>query len=215
MKRITGSWLAVLAAGLLMVAIAPARADNPLGLYVGAGVGVSNVGNNNGYNYCDCYPYGYYGGYNNNNNVAWKAMFGMRPIPMFGAELEYLDFGSSDGYNGYYNNFYNYGANTHPKSTMLYAVGYLPIPVPNLDVFGKLGAGRLETNIGFNTYPCNYPAVNCTPITYTINQTNTKFAYGAGVQWRYQDFAFRAEYEGVSSEYGNPEAIMVSVTWTF
>lgn len=214
MKRITGSWLAVISAGLLMAAVAPARADNPLGLYVGAGVGVSNVGNNNN-GYCNCYPYGYYGGYNNNNNVAWKAMFGMRPIPMIGAEIEYLDFGSSDGNNGYYNNYYNYGANTHPKSTMLYAVGYLPIPVPNLDVFGKLGAGRLQTDISFNTYQCNYPAVNCAPTTYSVNQTNTKFAYGAGVQWRYQDFAFRAEYEGVSSEYGNPEAVLVSVTWTF
>src|SRR5271166_3488395 len=121
MTRMTESWLAVLTAGLLMAAVAPARADNPLGLYVGAGVGVSNVGNNNNNNYCNCYPYGYYGGYNNNNNVAWKAMFGMRPIPMIGAEIEYLDFGSSDGNNGYYNNYYNYGANTHPKSTMLYA----------------------------------------------------------------------------------------------
>ena len=44
----------------------PALADNPLGLYIGAGVGASNVGNNDYYN---GYPYGYYGHYNNGNNV--------------------------------------------------------------------------------------------------------------------------------------------------
>ena len=220
MKRITGSWLAIIAAGVLVAAATPAWADNPLGLYVGAGIGVSNVGNNYSSNYCNCYPYGYYGGYNNNNNVAWKVMLGMRPVPVIGAEVEYLDFGSSNGNDGYYNSYYDYGANTHPKATMLFAVGYLPIPVPNLDVFGKLGAAHLQTDISFNTCtgaynPAGGPGSCPTSSAYAIDQSNTKFAYGAGVQWRYQEFAFRAEYEGVSSEYGNPEAISVSVTWTF
>jgi len=210
MKRMTGSWLATVAAGLMGAAAAPAWAENPLGAYIGVGVGVSNVGNNN---YCCGSPYGYYnGGYNNGNNVAWKALIGIRPIPVIGAEVEYLDFGSSNGNNGYYNNYYNYGANSHPKATMLFAVGYLPIPVPFLDVYGKLGAAHLQSNISFNT--CT--DASCSNVsTYTVDQSNTKFAYGAGVQWRWQEFAFRAEYEGVASEYGNPEALMVSVTWTF
>jgi hypothetical protein len=186
-----------------------ALADNPLGLYVGAGVGFSNVGNGDYYN---GYPYGYYGRYDNGNNVAWKALIGVRPVPFIGAEAEYLDFGSSDGNNGYYNYYYNYGANSHPKAVMLYGIGYLPLPFPFIDVYGKLGAAHLQTDISFDTCTSSFP---CTPTTYRIDQWDTKFAYGAGVQARYQDFAFRAEYEGISSEYGNPSAFTVSVTWTF
>src|SRR5580704_17380934 len=74
-------------------------AANPLGAYIGAGVGVSNVGNDNYYNYNYGYN-GYNGGYG--NELAWKAMIGIRPIAFVGAELEYIDFGSSNGQNGCY-----------------------------------------------------------------------------------------------------------------
>jgi hypothetical protein len=214
MNRVSSALLAVVCLGAFS-ASAPALADNPLGFYVGAGVGASNVGNNDYYN---GYPYGYYGHYNNGNNVAWKALIGLRPLPFVGAELEYMDFGSSNGNNGYYNNYYTYGANSHPKATLLYGVGYLPLPLPYLDVYGKLGVARLQTNISFDTCTSvsNTPSgPSCNPTTYRLDQTNDKFAYGAGIQAKYQDFAFRAEYEGISSNYGNPAAVTVSVTWTF
>ncbi len=215
MNRISGTLMAIIALG----ASTSALAGNPLGAYVGFGVGASNVGNNynnGGYGY-NCGPYGCYGGGYGTSVVSWKVMAGIRPISIVGAELEYMDFGSSNGNNGYYNNYYYYGANSHPKATLLYGVGYLPLPLPYLDVFGKLGVARLQTNITNYVNPtgsgiCTYP---CVPINAGIDQSNDKFAYGAGIQARWQDFAFRAEYEGISSNYGNPAAVSISVTWTF
>ncbi len=208
MNRMSGALLAVIVVGALGTAT-PALAGNPLGAYIGAGVGASNVGSNN------YYGYGYPGDYG--NSVAWKAIAGIRPISILGAEFDYIDFGSNDGNNGYYSSYYYYGPNSHPKASVLYAVGYVPLPVPFLDVYGKLGAARLQTNItSFSGCPnYNGPLGGCNPTPFEIDQTNTKFAYGAGVQWRWQDFAFRAEYEGISSTYGNPEAFTVGVTWTF
>ena len=207
MNRVSGSLLAVITAGALGAAT-PVLADNPLGLYIGAGVGAANVGNNN-----YAYNYGYYGGYN--NNLAWKGIFGIRPISVVGAEFEYIDFGSNNGNSGFYNGNYYYGPNAHPKASVLYGIGYLPLPVPFLDVYGKLGVARLQTDItSFSGCP-GYPFNGCTPVGFELNQTNNKFAYGVGVQWKIQDFAVRAEYEGISSTYGNPEAVTVNLTWTF
>jgi len=208
MNRTSGALIAVITVGALGAAT-PALAGNPLGAYIGAGVGASNVGSNN------YYGYGYPGDYG--NSVAWKAIVGIRPISIVGAEYDYIDFGSNNGNNGYYSSYYYYGPNSHPKASVLYAVGYLPLPVPFLDVYGKLGGARLQTDItSFSGCPgYSGPLSGCTPTPFQLNQSNNKFAYGAGVQWRYQDFAFRAEYEGISSTYGNPEAFSVSVTWTF
>lgn len=205
--------LAIIAVGAVGAA-SPALAGNPLGAYIGAGVGASNVGNNygNGGYGCGGY-YGCYGGGYGTNVVAWKVMAGIRPISIVGAELEYMDFGSSNGDNGYYGSYYYANPNSHPKATFLYGVGYLPLPVPFLDVYGKLGAAQLQTNISGFTFPSSCPS--CNPFPYQTDVTNTKFAYGAGVQWRWQDFGFRAEYEGISSNYGNPAAVTVGVTWTF
>lgn len=192
-----------------------ALADNPLGLYVGAGVGVASVDNSNYY-----YPYGYSGGFRD-RDASWKALIGVRPIPVLGAELEYLDFGSGDGSNGFYGplSYYDYGPHSHPKATVLYGVGYLPLPLPFLDVYGKLGVARLQTDISYETctsLSITPSGLNCTTsVLSRIDQQNTNFAFGAGVQSKFQDFAFRAEYERIDSSYGNPSTFMLSVTWTF
>jgi hypothetical protein len=212
MKRTSGALPALICAGAAGAA-APALADNPLGAYVGAGVGRSNVGSN------DYYDYGYYGGYHD-NDVAWKAIIGIRPLPIIGAEAEYIDFGSGNGNNGYYGSSYFYSnASSHPKATVLYGIGYLPLPLPLLDVYGKAGVARLQSNITTYAYPsgpCAPPYTACpTPIGFRTDETDTKFAYGAGVQAKFQDFAFRAEYERINSQFGDPAAFTVSATWTF
>ncbi len=51
--------------------------------------------------------------------------------------------------------------------------------------------------------------------SYQIDQWNDKFAFGVGVQTHIRDFAFRAEYERISSQYGNPAALTVGFTWEF
>ena len=207
----SSSWCALFAVSAVCASSA-ALADNPLGVYVGAGVGGSNVGSS--------YDYGYYGGYHD-DDVAWKGIVGIRPIPFVGAEAEWIDFGSGHGADGYYG-FGDYYANSvsHPKAAALYAVGYLPMPFPYLDVYGKAGAARLQTDLTTYQYTrggyCPPPYSTCSaPVAYRIDQWNTKFTWGAGVGTHWQEFGFRAEYERVVSQYGNPSAFTVNATWQF
>ncbi len=212
MDRISSNLIRLIGVAALGASTA-ALADNPLGLYIGAGVGESQIDNN--YNYYN--PYGYGGGFHN-HDAAWKVIAGLRPISFVGADLEYIDFGNAGGNNGYFNGYYDYGVSAHPKATVLYGLGYLPIPLPFLDVYGKLGVAHLQTNNSYYSNVCPLPAANGSASCITesrFDQQDTKFAYGAGVQAKFQDFAFRGEYERISSTYGDPNAFMVSVTWTF
>lgn len=212
MNRISAGLLAFLGMAALGVS-ATALADNPLGLYVGVGVGEGQVDNH--YTYYD--PTGYGGGFHD-HDAAWKVIAGLRPISIVGAELEYIDFGNARGNSGYYSGSYDYAVSAHPKATVLYGIGYLPLPLPLLDIYGKLGVAHLQTNNTYLTQLACLVPVNggtCPSTLSKFDQQNTKLAYGAGVQTKYQDFAFRAEYERISSTYGDPNAFTVSVTWTF
>jgi hypothetical protein len=209
MNRISASLLGLVGATALGASTA-ALADNPLGVYIGAGVGESQIGNNNDY----YNPYGYAGGFHD-HDAAWKVIAGIRPIPIVGAELEYIDFGNAGGNSGYYNGNFDYDVSAHPKATVLYGVGYLPIPLPFLDVFGKLGMAHLQTDNSYFIGTGCIGAAQCVPVQSRFDEQDNKLAYGAGVQAKFQDFAFRGEYERISSTYGDPNAFMVSVTWTF
>jgi len=212
-SKTLGVFLAIAACATSTAALA----DNPLGFYVGAGVGESQIRSNDS-------DYGY-PGYYNDYQFAWKGFVGIRPIRWVGAELEYIDFGEPSC-NGYYYNYYNgycniaqNGINSHPTAPALFAVGYLPIPVPFFDVFAKAGAARLSLNVpSLISVPC---VVGSPCPNYTVGPqqsvTNTKFAYGGGVQYRFPFIALslRAEYERISSQYGDPDALMVSAIWTF
>jgi Outer membrane protein beta-barrel domain len=208
MKRNSGILLALLTTGACATSTA-ALADNPAGFYLGAGVGYSTVRS-------DDAAYGL-PGYYNDHQAAWKAIAGVRPIPIVGAEFEYIDFGQPGTHRGY--NYVNYnGLDSHPRASALFGVGYLPLPVPFFDVFGKAGVARLQTDVttvtGVVTCPVSTP--NCPPfIVSRQNKTDNKFAYGVGLQSKVWGVAFRAEYERISSPYGDPDALTVSATWTF
>ena len=92
------------------LASATALAVDPLGLYVGAGVGESEIRRD-----------GYYGPNFNEHHVAWKAIAGIRPISPVGVELEYMDFGNPNAGPNY--NFIS--ANSDAKATALFGLGYL------------------------------------------------------------------------------------------
>jgi opacity protein-like surface antigen len=209
-----GAFLAIAACG----ASTTAFADNPIGFYVGAGAGESQIRSDDG-------NYGY-PSYYNDYQFAWKALLGIRPIRMFGVEASYIDFGQPGNCNGYYNGYHNgncnpnqFGNDSHPTAPAIFAVGYLPIPIPWIDIFGKVGGARLNTNIDTlactsNLQPCN---VN-NPTVFVVRQseTFTKFAYGAGVQSKFPfGLTLRAEYERISSQFGDPDALMVSAIWSF
>jgi hypothetical protein len=207
MKRISGTLLAILAAGACAVSTA-ALADNPVGFYLGAGAGYSTIRS-------DDPGYGL-PGYYNDHQTAWKVIAGVRPIPIVGAEFEYIDFGQPG--NHYGNNGINsYGLDSHPRAAALFGVGYLPLPIPFFDVYGKAGVARLQTDVTTVSAAVTCPVnlTNCPPIFSRQNQTDNKFAYGVGVQSKVWGVAFRAEYERISSQFGDPDALTVSATWTF
>jgi hypothetical protein len=205
MKRISGSLLAILT-GAFATSTA-ALADNPVGFYLGAGAGYSTVRS-------DDPGYGL-PGYYNDHQAAWKVIAGVRPISLVGAEFEYIDFGQPSSHHYYDVNYY--GLDSHPRASALFGVGYLPLPVPFFDVYGKAGVARLQTDVTTVESGCPVSTPNCpTPLILSRqNQTDNKFAYGVGLQSKVWGVAFRAEYERISSQYGDPDALTVSATWTF
>jgi opacity protein-like surface antigen len=197
MKRISGTLLAAVTVGACALSTA-ALADNPVGFYLGAGAGYSTIRS-------DDPGYGL-PAYFNDHETAWKLIAGVRPIPVVGVEYEYIDFGHpSHSYDA--SDFGYYGLDSHPRASMLFGVGYLPLPIPFLDVFGKAGVARLQTDV--TTFQSS------TGLYSRQNETDNRFAYGVGVQSKVWGVAFRAEYERISSQFGDPDALTVGATWTF
>jgi hypothetical protein len=201
MKRISRTLAAIFTVGACAASTA-ALADNPVGFYLGAGAGYSTVRS-------DDSAYGL-PGYFNDHQTAWKAIAGVRPISIIGAEFEYIDFGQPGNHHYYDPNYY--GTDSHPRAAALFVVGYLPVPIPFFDVFGKAGVARLQTDVTYVSQNCT---LTCIPALYRQEQTDNRFAYGVGVQSKAWGVAFRAEYERINSQYGDPDALMVSATWTF
>jgi opacity protein-like surface antigen len=206
MKRISRIWLAALAVAACGASTA-ALAEDPLGFYLGAGVGYSTIRSDD--------PAFGLPGYFDDHQTAWKVIAGVRPLPIVGAEFEYIDFGQPS-VNGYYNTNY-YGLDSHPRAAALFGVGYLPLPIPFFDVFGKAGAARLQTDVTSSVLQSCTTGGVCTayPVFSRQDQVDYRFAYGVGVQSRAWGFAFRAEYERISSPYGDPDALTVSATYSF
>jgi OmpA-like transmembrane domain len=143
---------------VVLVGLAPevAGAADLLGLYIGGAAGQSQLrGEIKSFN---CGPFvgspgaSCLGGISaatpsvsfGHNTTGWEAFAGIRPVSFLGAEVEYIDFGSSGGTSVAIDSTANTlamagSATTHPTATALFAVGYLPVPVPHLDIFAKAG----------------------------------------------------------------------------
>jgi opacity protein-like surface antigen len=203
-----GAVLAFAAFGTTTVVAAedPLGLYNPAGLYIGAGVGESSIRS-------DDSAYGL-PGYYNDHQTAWKGIIGIRPIPYLGVEAEYIDFGQP-GRNG---DPSVYGFDSHPRAPVLFGIGYLPIPLPYIDIYAKAGVARLKLDVNdYESIPCVAGSA-CPDIVFVGRSevTQTKFAYGAGVSSKLPlGFTVRAEYERIASPYGDPDAFTVSALWTF
>lgn len=175
----------------------------PLGLYVGGAFGRSNVRvdsteTRNLFSF-------------NESHAAWKALVGIRPIAPLGAELEYIDFGHPARSIG------GISEDARARAAGVFAVGFLPIPV--VDVYGKAGVARLQT-IAKGTLQtlqptgqvCSNSSVNC---LFDSDHTDTRFAYGGGVQVKVLRVGVRAEYERISAPGGDPSLLSLGLTWTF
>jgi hypothetical protein len=186
-----------------------AFADNPAGFYIGAGAGESQIRS-------DDSRYGY-PGYYNDYQTAWQGLIGIRPIKLIGLEAAYIDFGQPYRHHNSFD-FNVSGSDSHPTAPALFAVGYLPLPMPFIDVFAKAGAARLSTNVtDFVQQPC----VAGGPCPYFVPASrhqvkDTRFAYGAGVQSKFPfGLILRGEYTRISSPFGDPDALLVSALWQF
>jgi opacity protein-like surface antigen len=156
-----------------------AHAENGF-FYLGAGVSHNDVSNINDL-----------GGKADISGASWKAFAGVRPINTFAFEADYMDLGSGNStYTpsgiGCPSPTCNVTAHSDGNAYAGYVVGFLPIPVPIVDVFGKAGAAHWKLNGN----------VNSTAFAPSgFSHTGTDFAWGIGVQAHITMFGARLEYE--------------------
>jgi opacity protein-like surface antigen len=186
---------------------------NPLGVYVGAGLGRATLNDaqfdqsGDFFHHFDGQPLG------------WEALVGIRPIPFLGAEAEYIDFGNTHAgagrvvaAEGISQQFL--GGEVHDRAAAVFAVGYLPLPIPWIEPFGKLGFGQIWQHSSFSgTF--NGEQVSGAETTHPSGT-----AYGGGLQFHFQELAVRAQYERISGNrsfggWDNPSLLSVGVNWTF
>jgi len=202
-------------AGILLLALGTTCASTQvlaedLGLYLGAALGEAHVRTEKEISGDTDYDYRFDG-----QHSAWKVAAGIRPISPLGVELEYINFGNPSA--GLSNIGLGGLTRADQKAVALFGLGYLPIPVPFLDVYGKLGIARLRTTttVASPVPFCPVTAIPCGATTYSMSDWSTNVAYGAGVQGKIGTLAIRAEYERISASGGNPDIISLGVTWTF
>jgi Outer membrane protein beta-barrel domain len=219
-------WFASTAPAALVLALgstAPASAADLLGLYAGAAVGQADVRANEVYfavPQSNGIPLGF-----NEHATGWKVLVGIRPISLIGAELEYVDFGhpsaltpAPPSFSNIFSNLLGIRADAHPRATSLSGLLYAPLPLPLLNLYGKVGISRLRTNVHADVV-CTAINVGCPPTIpfarFALNETTTSFAYGAGAQLKFSAFAVRLEYQRISASGGDPALLSIGVAWTF
>jgi opacity protein-like surface antigen len=180
----------LLCASLIASGSAVADDDDLLGLYVGAGVGQSTLRQ-------DQYQV-------DAHATGWKVLAGWRPLSFFGAELEYANLGSKDV--SYLVPAGSQHVSTDAHATALYALGYLPVPMPWLDLYVKAGAARVQANTT-STVTNEAPAIT--------DNTRTSVAWGAGLQFKWGVPALRVEYERFDGSQGNSSLLTAAVTANF
>lgn len=171
---------ALLVAAALGLASAPAMAQVPgLDFYVGAGIGQSNADIS-----ADDLEIPDF----DKKDTAWKLFAGLR-ASMFGAELEYINFGKPEGS----------GVEVEYKGLAAYGLLYAPLPLPVLDIYAKAGLAKVDVDID----------------AADINDDDTKFSYGLGAQLKFGSFAIRGEYQKFKFEEVDPSLLSVSFSYSF
>ena len=173
---------------------AAARADDALGLYVGGAVGQSQVD-------VDSLDF-------SSHDFGWKAVAGVRPFDWFAAEVEYADLGQPHSVIGIGS------VSTKATGPAAFALGFLPLPVPMLDVYGKAGFANIQQSatitLGSGAVACA-PGVTCDG----FSRTESEFAWGVGAQVKTGALAVRAEFEQFRASGGNLSFASVGLFWSF
>jgi hypothetical protein len=185
--------------GLAMIFVAMsthASSDNPFGLYVGAAAGKSDIRVNGPYSGLDLGA----------RPIGWTIFVGLRPLSVVGVELQYIDYSHSTVQST------TVGLETvdwHQRATTLSGLAFAPIPLPFLDVYGRVGLAQLETRGSASEKIGS--GLNMSLIT----QTATHFAYGAGAQLKASSLAFRLETQWIGASGKQPEFLSLGLSWTF
>ena len=119
------------------------------------------------------------------NKTSWKVLAGFRPVNFVAVEADYLDLGNKTStlINGV-------SSHSDAKAFAGYAVGFLPLPVPFLDVFGKAGVARWKLNGSASSAGTLPPSS-----FFAFSDEGTEFAWGAGAQAHIGNIGGRLEYE--------------------
>ena len=119
------------------------------------------------------------------HSTSWKVFAGFRPISAFALEADYFDLGSetAEGQNctaccmvaclGLFQ--------SDAQAFAAYALGFLPIPVPYLDIYGKVGVARSK--------------LNTKESGSATSSHGSEFAWGVGAQAHIGVVGARLEYE--------------------
>jgi opacity protein-like surface antigen len=193
----------------------PTFAADPINFYLGGSVGESEIklGQTEAGNPVDF----------DEHQLGWKVIAGVRPISIVGAEVEYFDVGHPSAAV----NSPNFGppapqVDIRMHGVAAFAVGYLPLPVPFVDIYGKAGVARLHSSIsdsysGPSTLiiPCAGGNLSCGGGSYS--QSDTDWAWGIGSQIRLSDTGLhvRAEYERFTAVGEHPYLLSLGLTWVF
>ena len=114
------------------------------------------------------------------NTTSWKVLAGFRPISLFAVEADYINLGSQT------TSFSDSTAHLEYKAFAGYAVGFAPLPIPYVDVFGKIGLARWSSSGSNVSLPGNF---------FSLSDNGTEFAWGIGGQVHFGSLGARLEYE--------------------
>jgi hypothetical protein len=91
------------------------------------------------------------------------------------------------------------------------------VPLPFLDVYGKIGAAHLESAIDSYFAPACAPGGPCSNViaAFHSSRQTTTLAYGAGAQFKFSNLGIRLDCERVSLDTDDPQMLTVGATWTF
>ena len=165
----------LLIATVLALGVGAAQADDGL-LYIGAGITRDNLKDITAIN-------------GDLNSTNWKVMAGFRPISLFAVEADYIDLGSQSVSSLTFAE----SVSTHLsyKAFAGYLVGFAPVPVPYLDVFGKVGVARW-TSSGSSLVGSDVLGGSG---LFSLSDNGTQFAWGVGGQVHIGNIGGRLEYE--------------------
>jgi len=118
-------------------------------------------------------------------NTTWKAFVGLRPLNWLAAELDYIDLGSGSSSTPSYSPAEPYVASASGSTYAAYAVSFLPIPLPIVDFFAKVGfaGSKFDKTVGARQ------------LSGTSSIKDWEFAWGLGVQAYFGIVGARLEYE--------------------